>query len=62
MHMYMYYNYTHQEYILPTPPACASMIAVATGVPGDSPSSSAAPALRPAPTAFPGTCTSVPNN
>ena len=44
----------------PRPPAWASMMAVATGVPGGSFSSPPAPSLSPAPTAIPGGSTVVP--
>ena len=45
---------------VPIPPACASMIPVATGVPGINPNSPAALSLNPKPTDLPGTCTLVP--
>jgi len=47
---------------LPNPPACASIIDVATGMPWTRPSSPAAFALRPDPHRSPGVLTSLPDH
>lgn len=49
-----------QKQPLPSPPACASIIEVPTGMPSHNPNSAAAVLVRPLPTGSPGLLTRVP--